>query len=74
MVISGLLVKALAVAAVTIPAVLGGAAAAAAAPATQPPVPAATGSTCGDPAEILDLTNWKVTLPVSGPDNDPKKP
>jgi hypothetical protein len=76
-VISGLLVKALAVAAVTIPAVLGGAAAAAAAPGTQPavaPVPAATGSTCGDPAEILDLTNWKVTLPVSGPDNDPKKP
>jgi Alginate lyase len=80
-VISGLLVKALAIAAVTVPAVLGGSAAPAAVPGSQPgaasvatPIPSASGSTCGDPAQVLDLTNWKVTLPVSGPDNNPTKP
>jgi hypothetical protein len=37
------------------------------APVAEQP-PAAQGR-CGLPAQVLDLTNWKVTLPVASPDN-----
>ena len=39
-------------------------------PAGPPlPVSAAIDSQCGQPAQLLDLTNWKVTLPVAKPDD-----
>jgi hypothetical protein len=36
-------------------------------------VPAASAASCSYPAQVLNLTNWKITLPVAKPD-DPNSP
>jgi len=38
-------------------------------PAVAPAVLADDGTACTEPAQVLDLSNWKVTLPFGGADN-----
>lgn len=43
-------------------------------PPTSSPTPTSTGGTCTYPADVLNLNNWKVTLPIDDPNQSGTQP